>query len=472
MRRTISILVMFMLFLTGFAQNKNVCRLGITYDMSKNKNWGKGKPVITGIDPYSPAEVAGLKQNDIITSIDGIQLIDISDNEIKELLNPAGKNEVLLTIQNLQTPEKQVIVKKDCKKANAISEEQLATAFSMYSVETTNDREFVCPFKTHITPDRVDFASYKTFAFSPIDDSNNALEDRINLAIEKELINKGLEVDTYNPDMIVQTFYFFDKNPNYKGTNMILVSKEPVYRYNAAQRKMVQVPFLSSSTGESEAEYLLQFGFRFIDQRDVPGRILWECEANELLDGSYKLDEYAMANAPLMLMQYPYVKYERNVPFKVNQKTYNYTGINYDIDQLNLVADVDKNSPAYAAGIRPRDVIEKINGNKMDYSTDEFSSAYKGFITSTMQYRDPRTMFTDANGFKRCMLWDSFSYPMVSDAVNKSGNRAGFSYLYYFTPYINPTGNNACLFEVKRGKTKMDVNVIPTIHRSLTVELK
>ena len=472
MKRTILSLLLLAVVFGSSAQNKNICRLGINYDISYSNNWGKGKPVITGIIPYTPAEVAGLKQNDIITAIDGVQLIDIPAQEIKELLNPAGKDEVLLTIQNLSTPAKQVLVKKECKKSNVISEEQLANAFSMYSPETTSEREFAAPYKTHATPDKVDFTTYKTFAFYPIDEGNNKLETTVNTAIEKELTKKGLSVDVDQPDMLIQTFYFFDKNPNYKGANKILVNREPNYRYNPVTNKMTQYPFLTGMGGESEAEYLLQFGMRFIDQRDIPGRILWESEANELLENSFRLDEYAQANIPLMLMQYPYVKYERSVPFVVTQNTYNYTGINYDMDNLNVVADVDRNSPAYAAGIRARDVIDRINDNKMNYTTEEFSSAYKGFITSTMKFRDPKTQFSDANGFSRCMYWDTFSYPQIADALQKSANRAGFSYLYYYAPYVNPKGNNACSFDIKRGKNKLDVTVLPTIRRSLTVELK
>lgn len=276
------------------------------------------------------------------------------------------------------------------QKGNAITEEQLATAFSMYSLETTSEREFVCPFKTTVTADPVDLGKFKTFAFSAIDENNSKLETAINESIEKELTKKGMTVDTDRPDIIVQTFYFFDKNPNYKGANKILVEKEPIYRYNFNHSKMETFPFLNSMSAEAEAEYLLQFGFRLIDQRDVPGRILWECEANELLEDSYRLDEYARIHAPLMCMQYPYVKYQRNVPFKVNQKTYNYTGLSYDIDRMEQIADVDKNSPAYAAGLRPRDIVEKINDQKMNYTAEEFSAAYKGFITNTMKYRDPK----------------------------------------------------------------------------------
>ena len=121
------------------------------------------------------------------------------------MLNPAGKNEVLLTIGNLANPAKQVLVKKECKKGNAITEEQLATAFSMYSLETTSEREFVCPFKTTVTADPVDLGKFKTFAFSAIDENNSKLETAINESIEKELTKKGMTVDTDRPDIIVQT---------------------------------------------------------------------------------------------------------------------------------------------------------------------------------------------------------------------------------------------------------------------------
>lgn len=474
MKRVVLSILLLFAFLTGYAQNRSasICRLGFTYDISQSNNWGKFKPAITGVIPYSSAELAGIKQGDIVEAIDGVQSAEVSPQEIAQLLNPAGKNEVILTISNLSIPTKQVMVKKDCKKVNSITEDQLASAFSMYSLETTSERTFTCPFKTVVTPDSISFGKFKTFAFAAIDENNRKLESAINDCIEKEMTKKGLVLDIAQPDILIQTFYFFDKNPNFKGANKIQIEKEPTFRYNFTQSKMDSFPFLGNSAAEAEAEYLLQFGFRMIDQAFVPGRILWECEANELLEDSYKLEEYARIHVPLMLMQYPYVKYGRNVQYKVNQKTYNYTGISYDIDRLELITDVDRNSPAYASGLRPRDVIEKINDNKMNYSAEEFTAGYKNFISKTMKFRDPKTQFTDANGFKRCMFWDTFQYPQVADALQKSGNVGGFSYLYYYAPYVNPTGNNACTFEIKRGKNKMEMIVRPTIRREITVEIK
>lgn len=474
MKRVILSVLLLFAFLSGFAQSRNgsICRLGFTYDISKSNNWGKNKPVITGIIPYTSAEQAGIKQSDIIEAIDGVAVTDISPVEIVQLLNPADKNEVILTIRNLHTPSRQVLVKKECKKSNAITEDQLASAFSMYSLENTNERQFSCPFKTVTTVDTVDFGGFKTFAFAAIDENNSKLETVINECIEKELTKKGMTLNTQKPDMLIQTFYFFDKNPNYKGVNKVVIDQEPTYRYNFTQTKMEKFPFLSNTASEAEAEYLLQFGFRLIDQRSTPGRILWECEANELLQDSYRLEDYARVHVPLMCMQYPYVKYGRNVQFKVNQKSYNYTGISYDIDRMEQVTDVNRNSPAYASGIRPRDVIEKIGDHKMNYSAEEFSAAYKQFITNTMPYRNPKTQFADANGFKRCMLWDTFKYPQIADAIQNTNNRAAFSYLYYFAPYINPSGNNACTFNIRRGKTKLEVIIRPTIRSEVTVEIK
>ena len=100
---------------------------------------------------------------------------------------------------------------------------------------------------------------------------------------------------------------------------------------------------------------MLQLGIRFIDQRHIPGRVLWECEANELMSSPYAIEEYAAIHIPLMSMQFPYVKYQRNAQFILTKKNYNYTGIRYSIYQLNRVVDVDFGSPASKAGIQKGD---------------------------------------------------------------------------------------------------------------------
>ncbi len=44
------------------AQNKEqTCHFGITFEISNNPNWGYGEPVVLSVEPYSPAEKAGIK---------------------------------------------------------------------------------------------------------------------------------------------------------------------------------------------------------------------------------------------------------------------------------------------------------------------------------------------------------------------------------------------------------------------------
>lgn len=475
MKRVILSALLLFVVLAVNAQSKNgtICRLGFTYDISKSSNWGNNQPVITNVTPYSPAEQAGIKVADIIEAIDGLNTIDVKPEEIPQLLNRAGKNTVILTIKNLQQASRQVMVKKDCKKANAITEDQLASAFAMYNLENTNERLFTCPFKI-TTQDDIDFSQFKTYAFSISDESNEKLESVINECIGKELSKKGLTPSSENPDLLIQTFYFFDKNPNFKGENKVLVEKEPTYRYSSVTGKMEKYPFLNISAAEAEAEYLMQLGFRLVDRRSSDRsklQVIWECESNELLSDVFKLEEYARTFVPLMCMQYPYVTYTRNVQYRVNFKTYNYTGISYDIDNLSLVVDVNPNSPAHAAGIRPRDIIEKIENQSLEFTPEEFSEGYKQFIIATMPYRDPKTIFTDANGFRRCMYWNTLDYPKVADAIKDKAYHSAFSYLYFYAPYINPTGTNACNFDVKRNKNKLNFIIRPTIRSEVSVQV-
>lgn len=454
----------------GQTSGKKVCRLGFTYDISKNNNWGKDNLVVTSVSPYSNAEKAGIQPYDIITHIENIPVSDVSQEDIAQLLNPADKQNILLTLKSTSSPMHEVILNKECKRANEISESQLATAFNMYSLETTSERGFVCPFKTTATTDSVDFGLFRSYKFATSDE-NTEMDTNINRIIEKELKKKGFTNDEENPDLLIQTFYYFDKNPNYLGPNPIKL-KQPAYRFNINRSKMEKVPFLDPSASKSEAAYLLQFGIRIIDQKASTGRVLWECEANEFLEESYHLEEYAQIHVPLMLMQFPYLKNGKNVYFTVSQCTYNYTGINYDMDNLSSVVSVDRNSPAYEAGVRAKDVIEEIEGQNIDYSIEEFTAAYHQFITNTMELRNPETRFTDSKGFSRCMYWDAFKYPQVNKAIQNPNNLTAFAYLYYFAPYINPTSNNAITFYVKKGTERKKIIIRPTIRTGIIIGLK
>lgn len=473
MKRVIlAVLLVHVLFVASAQQSGVRCRLGFSYEFSNNRNWGKDKPVIMKVYPNSPAEKAGIMQNDIVEEINGLNVADITMDDVDSLLTATADNHIILTVRNFSDSARVVPLTKECYSDISLNESQLATAFSMYSVENTHDRLFLCPFVTSATEEAVDFSQFKTFDFTVTEDKSiSAIETAINETLKTTLAKKGLHVNALNPDMMIHTYYTLDKNPNFRKKSKETEEQAPVFRYDITRDKIMKFPFYVSSTPEFETEYILQLGVRFIDRRFVPGRVLWECEAYELMREPYSLEEYAAIHIPLMCMQFPYVKYNRNVQFILTKKAYNYTGVNYNIYRINEVVSVDPGSPAAEAGIRPNDVIEKIDDKRMDYSVPEFTAAYRQFITNTLKFRDHETRFTDANGFVGRMFWDTFKYPQIAKVFEKANNMTAFSYLYAFQPFVNPTRSTSCTFDIRRGDERIRVVVRPAFYSERTIEL-
>ena len=476
MKRFLSMIFLASLFSAAHSQEVS-CRYGFIYEISNSPNWGKDKLVITSVYAYSPAEKAGIKPFDIIEEVEGIPITENELDDIYSFLNPEDKDIVELTIKNVNGVRKEKII-KECKSLQSLSEYQLCTAFSMYAVEYSQERFFSCPFITSQTKDPVDFTQFKTFSFFGRDSEQPELALKINELIRKELGKRGLDFDPVNPDLLVHIYYSFNKNANFKPKTPIKTTSktsheseknEDVYRYDITNDRMVKMPFLPPGTIESEAEYILKLGFRLEDNKLTKGRVLWECEANELLNESFSLEEFAALHVPLMSMQYPYMKYGRNVQFRISKKVYNYTGVNYFIDNISVIASIDPYSPAAIAGILPYDQLDAINDKRMDRTAKQFTATYHTFIVNTMKYKDINTRFTDVNGFPDCMYWNTLKYPLVVKEFNNKKNLTAFSYLFNFAPFINPSENNTCSMKLRREKEKLEFILRPEIRTEVTI---
>jgi hypothetical protein len=444
------------------------CRYGFSYEISNDPHWGKNRPVITGVSPNSPAGRAGIQPYDIIEAVEGVPVTDDVLDDIYLFLNPDGKEIVELTIKNFVSDKRKVKIRKECRNSRSISEDQLATAFALYATEYTHERLFSCPFTTARTSDDVDFSVFKSFDFSGESGDQPEPAKKMNDLIKKELVKRNMKYDPVNPDLMIQIYYSFNKNPNYKpkaGRN----DASGVYRYDVTRDRMTKLPFLPPETVETEVEYILKLGFRFEDRKLKKGRIIWSCEADEFLNEPYSLDNFAFIHIPLMCMQFPYMKYGRNVQFHLSKKKYNYTGINYSIDDLSEVASVDPHSPAAKAGIRPLDRIDAIEDRRMGGTSQQLTSAYHRFIFNTLKLRDESTRFVDANGFPDCMYWDELKYPQVAKEFNNRKSLTVFSYLFKYAPFINPAGNSTCTFKLRRGKEKLEFILRPEIRTENTI---
>lgn len=448
-----------------FAQDYQLCHIGFKFEISTSKSWGYGKPVVLSVNAASPADLTNIKPADIIESVNDVETYGKTIEEVYGLLNQT--NDLKLVTSNLKEKNKAIFFTKKCNIANAIDEEELASAYVFYSLENNGLRSFICPFKTTITEEK-DLGKYKTFGFSPIDESNKNLEEFINKQIKKSLEAKGLVYDSDEPDLVIQTYYQLGKNPNYlpKESNYKYSTE---FRYDVHSQKIVNLPiYYSALIKESQVEYQLNFGIKIIDR--YAAIALWECEAKESLSAPYKLEDYAYLHIPLMFMQYPYAKTTNIARYLLSQQKYNYTGINYNINRINEIIAIDPYSPATSVAIQAGDIIEKIDDKKMKKSPGDFSVAYRRFIRETMSFRDEKTKFTDAGGYTNCMYWDKVQYPKIADAFKKPEYMTGFAYLFSFEPYVNLSGSNIVTFSVLRGKDKLDVKIQPEIRERRSFE--
>ncbi len=474
MKRTLLLLSILGFYLSVFSQQPNefVCRLGFTFEMSQQNSWGKNKPVVLSVQPSSPAEASGIKINDIIVAINDAPTEGKMLNTINDWLLNNPSDQIKLTVSNLSYKNKDITIYKDCKLANAINEKELASVYSFYSLEDIQERSFTCPFKTALNQD-ANFMNYKTFGFASVDENNKNLENVINDEIKKTLESRGLTYKQNNPDLIVHTYYSYNKNLNYEGS--LNAEKYPVAcRYNMHTATMENLPiYYHPLINQKQAQFLLNFGIRLIDRNRSSNNnlfVAWECEANEMLSADYKLEAYSNFHIPLMLMQYPYPQTKETAQFRFTKMKYNYTGLNYNINDLKEIIDVDRFSPAYQVSVQPGDEVEKINGIKVENNPQTASSAYKQFIYKTMSLRDSKTTYTNASGFTQCMYWDVFNYAQIADIFKKPEYATTYSYLFYFEPYINLSGTNIITFDIKRGKQKISLKVTPVINTESSFE--
>lgn len=457
------------------AQTKEqTCHFGITFEISNNPSWGYGEPVVLSVEPFSPAEKAGIKPNDIIMEVNGVATYLRDYKTIASWLFNESTTEVTFTIRNLNTYFSEYRLSRQCNEIGSLSESELATSFSFYSLEDTNERSFVLPLQVQPNPN-IDYSDYHTFDFL-VDNNAPAIDGEISAIIEKALNDKGLTRDRKDPDIIIQTYYSYQ--PNLKH-NAALTPKSQLrsWRFDPRTKTMVNLPILSGteSAVQVEGQYTLELGIRFFDKKYVePNQLtqIWDCHATEYLSEKYSLEEYARMHTPLLMMNYPYSANKTSVGYLVDYKRYNYTGFHISTDDMKTITNVDANSPAYHAGIRGGDIIKRIDDQKMDVTKDELTNAYKRFLIETMKYRNPDTRFTDANGFTDCMFWDKYKYDNIAQEFKKSIYMTYFSYLYNFQKYVTPNPPSKLMFEVETRKQRRFFGVVPEIRSSVTIEIK
>lgn len=474
--------ILFYLVLFGFSLNaqgydKN-CYYGITFDISKNPNWGFGELVITDVEPNSPADKAGIKVNDIIMEING-KATYLRDNQtIASWLFDEPEPKVKFTIRNMSSYFKEYELNRLCVNVNSVSEKQLSEIYQFYSLENTSSRIFTLPVKVTPFAD-ADYTDYHTFDFYYESGTEvPAVDTYINGLISQELQAKGLVRDTNNPDILIQSYYSYAPNPKYRDLAENDQVKASVQRFDSDNRSMVTMPVVDASKYDAESLglYVVEYGFSFYENKIInPGHMtqIWDCNIKESLSSKYNIDEYARIMTPLMLMQFPFTTSKTNSTYEVRFNKYNYTGIYYNSEDMITAQDVVSGSPAFKAGLRAGYIIKKMNDKKFDHTRASLTVGYKKFVDKTMLYRDESYKFSVSEGYDDCMYWNKNYYAHIAKEFTKPVYKTSFSYLYSFEPYVNNTQGNATFtVEAWDGYQNRIFMFIPEIKQSVTIRVK
>jgi hypothetical protein len=468
MRLLLSLSLLLWAFCVSAQDYDQTCYFGFSFEISSNNAWGYGEPVITQVDPYSNAAQAGLKQGDIIMEVNGKATYLRHYDLIASWIFDNSSREVKFTIRNLNNSFKEVSVSRYCRNSDAITEDELADWYSLYSLEGNNARHFSLPMKVQAYPE-VDFTDYYTYDFI-FKEKTTEIDDYIVHQIEKGLNQRGLTRDLKDPDILIQIYYSYEPNKNYI-PDPLADSKLGEMRYDVDLQRMVCVPVDSAKNGPT-ANYIkgsVNFGFQFFEKKYIhPGQLtqIWDVELQEYLVGGNSLQDYCQMHVPLMIAAYPYQSPTSTMKYSVDFKEYNYTGISFNRQDLSTVENVDQNSPAFVAGLRQGDRVLSVNGIPFAHSAFDSKSAYADFVGETMAFRDISVGFYNDKVKDYSYPWYIGSYGKITKEFKKRRYAAGFSYLFGFERYVNSKPFSELTFVVERRGKSFTFKVLPEKRKS------
>lgn len=441
------------------------CRHGLTWTISHNKAWGYGQPIITNIKPNSGADIAGLRVADIIEEIDGYATHNLSPKQIQQLLSQGDKLHTIKT-SNLGRVGSKHILGLQCKPCNSFTERELAELFSLYSIEDANLQRIHYPY--HYTQStNYPWLNVKLFDVAVGDPRTADIDRKVNESIKSALQAKGLTLSEY-ADVVLSSYYHLEPlNTSEQGADVGLGFS---WRYDMHKRGLRPMPLYSTQPSSiGVAKYKLVFGLQMQSRRSKD--IVWSCEATEYLSEAISIAEYAEAAVGTMLLGFPFVK-DFNTPLlSAHTLNYNYTGVLYSQNNLNLIVGIEDNSPAMKAGLRPGDIIQSINGQRLDiYDSNTLVERYLGVAERLQRYRDRDLPPLEALvGGIPVSYWRVDNYESVASQLSKDSNDTAFSYLFAFRPYILGKEGKVVIYEILRNGQIYFVPISPEYRNETTI---
>lgn len=459
MTKRISLLILStlaLLYLTSATALGQTCRQGLEWRMSYTAAWGKGKPVISLIEPYSPAQYAGLRVGDIIDSINGKSTQGLSTDQVAELLHSTSTVQ-LLALSSWGRSSRRVLLGRECRPQRAIAERELAELFALYSPEDAGLRHLRYPYR-YEQSNSFDLTNASSFAFAPSNSATDAVDTPINAELRRLLLSKGLRERTH-PDLIISTYYQLEPSTPSDA------SAQYVWRFDPQDRGLRLLPVADTVA----AQYRVTLGIQIQDA--ATRAIVWSCEANEGLSSAMSIVDYALYNLEVMLTQFPMVLRHESPSIEAHTLRYYYTGLIYAHDDLARIVDIEDGSPAMRAGLRPGDRIKAIDGRPMEQGgSDAVLASYYQLMERTERYRATSLpILSMPTSGQMAFPWSLDQSANIAEALDRSRSAAALSYLFAFRPYIKASGSPSLTFEIERSGHDYTVRVEPQLRKESTI---
>jgi hypothetical protein len=295
-------------------------------------------------------------------------------------------------------------------------------------------RPFLNPEKQNqisiLSDDSKNTNSYKSFDFDYSSQADPLMEKTLLNKLEKFLLEKGLERNTENPQILIVISFYSGQKEQYVPPQQIISTK--IYSYYNWYWGNIPVPVTQSKTkaGYTETSYLNNVNLKFLDTKEITTSkvppVIWSASYSEITKKKTFLNDIAEDIYKIILIQYPKV-FNGNVE-NVQIHNFTYTGMllsSRDKKGNSEVKDVVPGSPAVKAGIQKGDLINLDKEGADDWHMFYGSSVrnadsrilkalpwnkkyYSGQITFEVKRNGKKMQFTVTPESKRIILFEDY----------------------------------------------------------------
>ncbi len=261
---------------------------------------------------------------------------------------------------------------------------------------------------TMLSDDSRNPENYKTFDFDFLSMDDPLTEKKLASMLEARLITLGLNRSQENPDiLIILSFYSGQKDQFVPPQQIISTKIKNVFNWYWGN---ILVPITESRTkeGYTQITYLANINLKFLDAKEIENSktppIIWSGSISQISFENIFLTDLANEFFQMAMSQFPLVWQQNAEKYLFNN--YAYTGIIYENNNFESVADVIPGSPAALAGIQKGDKISNINRRNPKF----YGNPVLGTLSEAFAYLYVYTTFK--NGVKTL-------FPGVSGAFEK-----------------------------------------------------